>query len=131
MLRESELLDALPLLVDGDGVQYYLYGDLAYPLGPTLMKPFSSINITPAQQAFNVDMARCRMSVEWGFHKITELFPTLSWHRQQKVLENPVSIMYQVGALLANCHTCLYGSPTAAYFAVRPPTLEEYLDFEQ
>jgi hypothetical protein len=46
-----------------------------------------------------------------------------------KVFHQPVAVFYVVAALLANCHTCLYGSETSSFFKIAPPTLEEYLDF--
>jgi hypothetical protein len=38
-----------------------------------------------------------------------------------------VATVYQVATILANCHTCLYGSPTSEYFGLQPPSVDEYL----
>lgn len=124
----SQLEERLRIIVV-DGHQYVLYGDLAYALSAVLQKPFPRRNIDDDRQEYNTRMARCRMAIEWGFNKITQLFPAIAWHHNQRVLDQPVGAVYQVAALLANCHTCLYGSPTSTYFRVQPPSLDEYLNF--
>jgi hypothetical protein len=73
-------------------------------------------------------MSAVRMSVEWGFGKITSLFSFLDFKRNLKLFLSPVGIYYMVGALLTNCHTCLNGSETGSYFGCYPPTLEEYFN---
>jgi len=73
-------------------------------------------------------MSSCRIAIEWGFNKITQLFPALAWHSNTRVLDQPVAAIYQIAAILANCHTCLYGSPTATYFGIQPPSLSDYLN---
>ena len=40
----------------------------------------------------------------------------------------PVCKLYIVAALLANCHTCLYGSQTGQFFDLDPPEHETYLN---
>jgi len=95
MLDESGLAQQAQQ-IEVDGYLYYLYGDLAYPLSAWLQKPFPARHATDGMRFFNLAMARCRMAIEWSFNKVTQLFPTLSWTRQQKVLEMPVAVMYQV-----------------------------------
>jgi len=129
MYAESGLQQRVQELVV-DGTQFYMYGDLAYALGAELQKPFPTRHRTAEQEEFNARMAVCRIAIEWGFNKITQLFPTLSWHRNEKVLEKPVAKIYLVAVLLCNFHTCLYGSPTAQYFGVQPPSLNEYLGYD-
>ena len=51
----------------------------------------------------------------------------LDFCKNLKVLLQPVAKYYNVGALLTNCHTCLYGSVTSSFFDLEPPKLEEYL----
>lgn len=72
-------------------------------------------------------MSSCRVSVEWGFGKIMGLFQFLNHEENLRVLHQPVGLYYPVANILANCHTCLYGSQTGDYFGLAPPQLEEYL----
>ena len=72
-------------------------------------------------------MSAVRVSVEWTFGKVIQQFAYLDFRKNQKVLLQPVGKYYMVGALLTNCHTCLYGSQTTTFFGVPPPTLEVYL----
>lgn len=130
MLAESQLLDQLDLLFQGVNNQelFYLYGDPAYPLRPALMAPYRGAILDEQQQQFNHQMNRCRQSVEWGFCKIIQNFAFLDYKKNLKLYLQPVGMYYIVGAILTNCHTCLYGSQTGAFFGVQPPNLEEYLN---
>ena len=103
-----------------------MYGDPAYGVTRSILSPFRG-QITPAEQQFNTAMSGVRISVEWTFGKIVQLFAYLDFKKNQKLLLQPVGKYYIVGALLTNCHTCLYGSQTSEYFGLMPPTLEAYL----
>lgn len=72
-------------------------------------------------------MSSMRQAVEWGFGKIIGEFAFLDLKKNQKLLLQEISMMYTTGMILSNCHTCLYGSQTAQYYNIQPPTLEEYL----
>ena len=50
------------------------------------------------------------------------------FNKNLTVLLQPVGKMYIVGAILANWHTCLYGSQTGHFFDLDPPSLETYLN---
>ena len=73
-------------------------------------------------------MNSARTSVEWGFGKIAETWKFLAHSRQMKMGEVPVGELYVVGALLTNCHTCLYGSLTNKAFGLNSPSLEWYME---
>jgi hypothetical protein len=109
------------------GTPLYLYGDAAYPLTPHLRRPHRGQQLTPAQMNFNKAMSTVRMSVEWEFGKILRYFAFLDFDKNLKLFLSPIGKLYIVGALLSNCHTCLYGSQTSNYFGLTPPSLEEYL----
>lgn len=109
------------------GHHYCLYGDPAYPLRPLLLKPYGGTCLTDAQQAFNKSMSSVRQAVEWGFGKIVGLFAFVDFKKNQKVFVQNVPRMYKVTGILANCHTCVYGSQVSDYFGVAPPCLEDYL----
>ena len=115
-------------LQDMNGLPLSLYGDPAYPMRNFLLCPFKGANITEEQQNFNRSMSSVREAVEWEFGKIVSLFAFLDFRKNLKVLLQPVAKYYLLGALLKNCHTCLNSSQTSHYFAVVPPTHEEYLN---
>lgn len=131
MLRQSGLLPQLEEHMDrpqeyGGGV-YSIYGDPAYPIRAHLIAPYPTANITAEQRLFNTHMSKVRQSVEWQIGKVIQQFAFLDFSKDLKILLQPVAKLYIVGALLTNCHTCLYGSETGSYFNCAPPSLEEYL----
>ncbi|KAH6920135.1 hypothetical protein HPB50_028877 [Hyalomma asiaticum] len=122
----SQVYAKLEKLVQGR--HYCLYGDPAYPLRPLLLKPYGGASLTPEQCAFNKAMSSVRQAVEWGFGKIAGLFAFVDFKKNQKIFRQNVARMYKASALLANCHTCLYGAQVAQYFDLQPPSLEVYLN---
>lgn len=107
MLRESRLLEELEQTMNkANGDPYVIYGDPAYPVRRHILAPFRGAQLTPAEQSFDEAMSAVRTSVEWGYGKIIKYFAFLQ----------PVGKLYIVAALLANCHTCLYGSQTGQFF---------------
>lgn len=110
----------------GDDI-FVLYGDSAYPVQELLLCPYPGRNINAAQQNFNARMSSVRQAVEWGFGKIINEFSFLDFKKNQKLLLQDVGNMYITATIITNCHSCLYGSQTAQYFNVNPPTLEQYL----
>ena len=128
MLAQSELLPQLEQhMTTPAGETYYLYGDPTYPLRPHLQAPFRGAALTEEERLFHKRMSGVRVAVEWNFGKIISLFAFLDFKKNQKLFLQPVAMYYLVGALLTNCHTCLYGNETSAFFGVQPPSLEEYL----
>ena len=121
MLGESNLL---PLLARDP---YVVYGDPAYGITRHIISLFRGAHLTGPQQLFNAEMSKCRTCVEWGFGKLLQYFTYLDFQKNLKVLLQPVAKYYLVGALLINCHTCMYGSLTGTYFDLEAPSLETYL----
>ena len=129
MLRESGLLQELERKMNkANGDPYVIYGDPAYPVRRHIQAPFRGAQLTPAEQIFIEAMSAVRTSVEWGYGKIVRYFAFLDFSKNLKVLLQPVGKLYVVAALLANCHTCLYGSQTSQFFDLDPPELETYLN---
>jgi hypothetical protein len=113
-----------------NGVLYYLYGDKGYNRGhPCLQVPIGGPAgaLTPAQQHYNGQLSRVRISVEWGFGKVKGLFAYVDYKKCMRLYGNPVMSYWQCAVLLTNCHTCLYGSLTSQYYDVPPPYVEDYL----
>ncbi|XP_064462205.1 uncharacterized protein LOC135372615 [Ornithodoros turicata] len=121
----GEAYPKLEQLVQGHG--YCVYGGPTYPPRPLLQKPYVGSSLSEQQSAFNEAMSSVRQAVEWGFGKIAGLFAFVDFRENQKLHRQKVARMYKAGALLANCHTCLYGSQVSRYFGVDPPSLEDYL----
>ena len=128
MLSESGILDKLRQLTQPNGQPYTLYGDPAYGISQNIISPFCGPQLTPAEIEFNKAMSSVRVSVEWTFGKITQLFAFLDFKKNLKLLLQPVGKYYLVGTLLTNCHTCLYGSQTSTFFMMPPPSLDVYLN---
>lgn len=72
-------------------------------------------------------MSKLRVSVEWLFKDITNLWQYLKFGKALKILLQPIGIFYIVAADLTNVHTILRdGGETAEYFNCFPPSLAEY-----
>ncbi|XP_075560183.1 uncharacterized protein LOC142592556 [Dermacentor variabilis] len=125
ILGDSGLYSRLEHLVQGSS--YTIYGDPAYPLRPLLMRPYAGSSQTETQQRFNSGMSAVHQAVEWGFSKTVGLFAFLDFKKNRNILLQNMPQMYKVGTILANCHTCLYGSKVSMFFGLRPPSLSEYL----
>lgn len=129
MLRESGLLDQLEhqMPVPPEGGAYCIFGDQAYPLRPQLITPYKGNNLTEEQADFNRQMSEVRISAEWGFQKVLQLFAFVDFKKNLKVQLQPIAAYYLCATILTNCHTCLNRSVASFFFDVRPPTLAEYL----
>ena len=124
MLGVSGLLPQLERITKPDGEPYVVYGDPAYGMSAHIISPFKGAHLTQLQQQFNRQMSEVRVSVEWGFCKIIQYFAYLDFRKNLKDPLQPVAKYYTVGALLTNCHTCLYGSITSSFFDLDPPNAE-------
>ena len=103
-----------------------LYGDPAYPLRVHLQVPYRGAGITPQMELYNKAMSAVRMSVEWLFGDIVNYFKFLDFKRNLKISLSAVGKMYIVCAILRNALTCMYTNSTSEYFALDPPTIEDY-----
>ena len=127
MLGVSDLLQQLERIAKSNDEPYVIYGDPAYGISCNIIFPFKCAHLTEPQKQFSRYMSEVRVSVEWGFGKIIQYFAFLDFQKNLKFLLQPVAKYYAVGALLTNCHTCLYGSVTSSFFNLEPPSLEDYL----
>ena len=53
---------------------FTMYGDNAYPMLHHLITPYRRFNLTPNRNAFNRELSRVLVSVEWGFGSIIQQF---------------------------------------------------------
>ena len=82
----------------------------------------------PWQRAFNKDMSKERVAVEWGFGKLAAKFPFLDYRKKHKVLLSPVGRLIPVGNVLMNIHTILSGGNIISLrYGLEPPSLEAYM----
>ena len=72
-------------------------------------------------------MGSSRVSAEWAFGKIVNLWPFLDYRKKQKVLQSPVGLYLGVGNVLTNIHTCIYHGIVNSSFDLDPPELSEYM----
>jgi hypothetical protein len=110
--------------------QYYLYADAGYAVYPNLIVPFKKTEgqLTPGERAFNIQMASVRISVEWMFGRVTQLWRFLDHHADLMVFKSSLSTFYRVTVLLTNIRTILDdGNIASDYFELGPPSLDEYL----
>lgn len=128
LYHESELYERLDRALQE--LLLALFGDSAFPESNRLIKPFTGVNLSPFERAFNDRWCSVRVSVEWFFGRIVTLWRMVDDRRRMKVLLSPVAKWVQVAALLTNLHHCFYGSLISSYFACPPPSPAEYLNWQ-
>jgi len=133
MYREAGMDDMLQAGLHIGGIQYCIYGDKAYLIRPWMQVAFPAPlggEADAEEDTQNTDMAGLRVSVEWGYKEVKQVFTSLDFKRKLKIREGPVALVYRCTALLWNMRTCLYGSQTASFCRCDPPDLQNYLSLE-
>ena len=105
------------------GIQDCIYGDKAYLIRPWLQVAFPAPlggEADADEDTQNTDMAGLRVSVEWGYKEVKQVFTRLDVMRKLKIRAGPVPLEYRCAALLWNLLTSLYGSQTASFSATIP-----------
>jgi len=74
----------------------------------------------------NKAMSAVHMSVEWLYGNIINYFKFLDFKKNLKISLSAVGKMYIVCAIFCNALTCMYGNPISEYFALDPPTIQDY-----
>jgi hypothetical protein len=119
MLAESGLLQQLTEIMPRNqpGVQIYsLYGDPAYPQSQYLVGGYRNPAPNSVEAQWNTAMSKVRISVEWGFKEITQVWTFLDFRRNMKIFKFPVAKYYIVAAFLCNIRNCFYLNQTATYY---------------
>ena len=129
---ESGMPEILAKLFDGvgDAEKLWVYGDRAYSNSNGVIGAISRIGdrpLTRKEYEHNVAMSQYRISVEWSFGKVVNLWEHCGYAKGLRVGLQAVGAMYVVAVLLTNVHSCLYGCQVAQYFNTEPPSLEDYL----
>ena len=132
VLARSELRPRLEPMNAHYGEDMCVYGDKGYPWSPEIQVPYKGENIPRWKKKINKKMATVRLSVEYGFLKISQDFAFCSYARSQPLTWMQNCKSYMVAALLSNCLTCLYGYDLICdIFNLDPPSLEFYLSADE
>ena len=83
MLTASGLISKLQAHTQSNGQPYIIYGDPAYGVSSRILSPFRGQVLTPAEQEFNRSMSAVRVTVEWTFGKIVQLFAFLDLKKKK------------------------------------------------
>ncbi|TPX34384.1 hypothetical protein SmJEL517_g03040 [Synchytrium microbalum] len=106
VLHVTGLLDILEeSLQFGDGRQFVLYGDPAYPVSDYIVRSFKAPH-DPAHIRFNKMMSTVRIAVECGFGMIMSRWAFLDFEKNLNLLLQPVGQYYLV------CGSQLHVVPT-------------------
>lgn len=129
ILAESNLNNRLAEIQITDHVQYTFYADKGYPV--ELSHGRGAFRETewmlPNQRQENKMMSPLRSTAsEFGFAKPSNIMRYCDYDKNQKVQKSWVAKNYLVGLLICNVHSCLYGNTTSSYFAIDPPSLDNY-----
>lgn len=109
-------------------VLYYLPGDSGYSNKCGLIAPYPKTTaMTRGEREFDRAMSKVRVTVEWGFGHIRQLWPLLDREHALKLGSMPVGALYLSATLLTNFHVCLYGADISVYFGAPDPDVEDYL----
>jgi hypothetical protein len=85
------------------------------------------------QAAFSRLMSAERETVEWGYALVTANWKLLEGKWALKLGSSPVALMYAIGVLLTNLHTCQYGNKIVQHFReasgmhISAPSVHDYL----
>lgn len=90
--------------IEGDGRQFYLFGDSAYLLCPWMQRPFIHGLETIEWQLFNTAMSSVPVSVEHSNGELNKYWVIQDFAKNVKVRRCPVVLLYKCCAILHNIH---------------------------
>lgn len=128
MLNMSNFLERLISIREHSGVNYFIYGDPAYP-ETTLIQRAAKGQLTEAQKAVNLAMSSVRIGVEWGFGILKQKWAFIDFSKNQKIFVNAPGTIVLATAILTNAYTCLHGNQISNKFHCEPPTLQQYFSW--
>lgn len=128
-LRKSTINARIRAAQEGNLSQFCAYGDSIFPILTHIRRKHKNNPNTERQRNENRLYKKARVTVEWDYGRILELWGYVDWRKNCKILGKGANItkVYLVCALLSNMHCCLYGSETSCYFNCNPPSLEHYM----
>lgn len=125
ILVESDLLRRLEHAVPRG---FYIYGDPAYRIQRFILGPYEQVTENTPESEFNSLMSKVRISVEWSFGGLLNLFRSLQYAKHWRLYSQPVGLYYKIAAILYNIHGILYGNQISTYFNCRI-ALQDYLHY--
>ncbi len=73
-------------------------------------------------------MSACCVSIEWAFGDVVKYFAFVDFQKQMKIMEKPLSHLYEVAVFLTSLATITCGgNKTSVFYDLEPPKLAEYL----
>lgn len=131
LLRKSGLEERLQAILLIDGRQFYLYGDAAYMIRPWLQTAFPRVGATEEQLEYDTGTSAVRVSVEWNYKDVKQMWTINDFSRALKVRKSPIALLYISSALLWNMKICIeQGGQLVSFYNIAPPTLRRYLNME-
>jgi hypothetical protein len=130
MLQKSQLLQQLTqLMPEGEAmIIYSLYADPAYPQSLYLFGGFRNPAPGSREAAWNTEMSRVHVPVEWNFKDILTFWRWLDFRTSMKIFKCPVSKYFVVAAFLCNLRSMFYQNETCMYFGAEPMGIDNYLN---
>ena len=87
--------------------------------------------LSEPEAAFNAMMLEPRLTVEWGFMRVSQLWQCFQRPAFLQVWRQPLGQVYLIAVMLTNIRTCLTGrNKISDYFSCLPPTCEAYLGID-
>ena len=77
-------------------------------------------------EVYSKALSAVGMSVVCIFRHIVNYFKFLDFKKNLKISLSAVGKMYVLCSILRNALTCMYTKSTSEYFALHPPTIEDY-----
>ncbi|ETV68871.1 hypothetical protein H257_15223 [Aphanomyces astaci] len=128
LLARSQLVSKLQDKLPVENTRYVIYGDPAYGINDVIASGIKGARLDVREAEFNRRMSAVRVSVEWGFGIVRNLWTFVDYRGGQKLWFHAVGVHYSVAVILTNVHTCMKeGNQVSSYFGMKPPTAEEYL----
>lgn len=129
LLRNSGVADSLASCLLIEKRQFYIYGDPAYMLRPWLQTAFERVGATTERELYNTAMSAVRISVEWNYKYLKQIWTRNDVSRVLHVRRFPVSLLYVSAALLLNFKTCIENcGQVSAYFKFVAPSFQEHVN---
>ena len=106
---------------------YVIYGDPAYVNCRYIASGYAGSQLSDLQTEFNQGMSRARVSVEWAFGCVLNLWNGLRHVKSFRYWLQPVGLYYRVAVLLFNIHNIWYPNQISQFYHCYPMTMEEYM----
>lgn len=109
---------------------YFLYADSGYAYNiPCILRCRSHHPDRQMREVYRL-MNKVRVSVEWGFGRVLNLWNFVAFKYAQRSLQTRPGRAYRCAVLLTNIYHCLYyrHNPVARYFQCPPPSVFDYLN---